>query len=80
MPCAATRAWGFAAAAGAALLGNASPTVLASVSAVAAGGLLTMITDTMIPEAVEGEGGLAGFLVVIGLLVAFGVSHGLGAG
>ncbi len=71
---------GLAAATGAALLGNASPTLVAGVSAVAAGGLLTMITDTMIPEAVEGEGGFAGFLVVIGLLVAFGVSHGLGAG
>ena len=68
---------GLAAAAGAALLGNASPTLLASVSAVAAGGLLTMVTDTMIPEAVEGEGGLAGVLVLVGLLVAFGLSHSL---
>lgn len=70
---------GVAAAAGAALLGDASPTVLALVSAVAAGALLTMVADTMIPEAVEGEGGLAGLLVVLGLLVAFALSHGLGA-
>ncbi len=71
---------GLAAAAGAALLGDASPALLATVSAVAAGGLLTMVTDTMIPEAVEGEGGLAGFLVVVGMLVAFALSHGVGGG
>lgn len=66
---------GIAAALGAALLGDASPALLATVSAVAAGALLTMIADTMIPEAVEGEGGLTGVLVVLGLLVAFVLSH-----
>jgi ZIP family zinc transporter len=71
---------GLAAAAGAALLGGASPTVLATVNAVAAGGLVTMVTDTMLPEAVEGEGGLAGVLVLLGLLVAFALSHSLAAG
>jgi len=69
---------GLAAAAGAALMGGASPDLLAMVSALAAGALLTMVADTMIPEAVEGEGGLAGLLVVLGLLVAFGLSRGLG--
>lgn len=69
---------GLAAAAGAGLMGGASPEVLALVSALAAGALLTMIADTMIPEAVEGEGGLAGLFVVLGLLVAFGLSRGLG--
>ena len=67
---------GAAAALGAGLLGGASPTVLATVSAVAAGGLLTMVADTMLPEAVEGEGGLTGVLVVLGLLAAFALSHG----
>jgi ZIP family zinc transporter len=71
---------GLAAALGAALLGGASPTVLATVNAVAAGGLITMVTDTMLPEAVEGEGGLAGVLVLAGLLVAFALSHSLAAG
>jgi len=69
---------GLAAALGAALLGDASPALLALVSAVAAGGLLTMVVDTMLPEAVEGEGGLTGLLVVAGLLVAFALSQGMG--
>ncbi|WP_102960895.1 ZIP family metal transporter [Mangrovicella endophytica] len=66
---------GLAALLGAALLGDASPALLATVNAVAAGALLTMVADTMIPEAVEGERGGTGFLVVIGLLVAFALSH-----
>ena len=67
---------GGAAALGAALLGDASPAVMASVNAVAAGALLTMIADTMIPEAVHDERGLTGLLVVAGLLVAFTLSRG----
>jgi ZIP family zinc transporter len=66
---------GLAAAAGAAFLGGASPQVVAAVSAVAAGALLTMVVNTMVPEAVEGEQKLAGLLVVIGLLVAFALSN-----
>ncbi|MBP1804819.1 ZIP family metal transporter [Rubellimicrobium aerolatum] len=69
---------GLAAAAGAGLMGGASPGVLAFVSALAAGALLTMVADTMIPEAVEGEPGLAGLFVVLGLLGAFGLSRGFG--
>jgi ZIP family zinc transporter len=60
---------------GAALLGGASPGVLAAVNAVAAGALLTMIVDTMIPEAVEGEHKGTGMLVVLGLLIAFALSN-----
>jgi zinc transporter, ZIP family len=68
---------GLASLAGAAFLGSAPPQVTAVVQAVAAGALLTMVSDTMIPEAVEGEHGSAGFLVVIGLLLAFALSrHG----
>jgi ZIP family zinc transporter len=65
-----------AAALGAALLGGASPALMATVNAVAAGALLTMVADTMIPEAVHDERGLTGFLVVVGLLVAFTLSRG----
>lgn len=67
---------GLAALLGAALLGGAPPALLATVNAVAAGALLTMIADTMIPEAVEGEHGATGLLVVAGLLVAFALSQG----
>ena len=66
---------GLASLLGAALLGGAAPEVLATVNAIAAGALLTMIVDTMIPEAVDGDGGATGALVVIGLLVAFAISQ-----
>jgi len=66
---------GGAALTGAALLGGASPFLLAGVNALAAGALLTMIADTMIPEAVDGENGETGLLVTAGFLVAFALSH-----
>lgn len=66
---------GLASLAGAAALGGAAPAVLAVVKSVAAGALLTMIVDTMIPEAVEGERKGTGGLVVLGLLVAFALSN-----
>lgn len=69
---------GGAALAGAALLGDSAPGVLAAVNALAAGALLTMIANTMIPEAVEDERGETGLLVVAGFLVAFALSHGPG--
>jgi ZIP family zinc transporter len=65
--------------AGAALLGGAAPQVLATVNAVAAGALLTMLVNTMIPEAVEADHNASGLLAVAGLLVAFSLSN-LGAG
>jgi zinc transporter, ZIP family len=61
---------------GAAVLGYASPQIIAAVNAVAAGALLTMVVNTMIPEAVEGEQKLTGVLVVFGLLVAFAFEYG----
>ncbi|KAA2235109.1 ZIP family metal transporter [Salinarimonas soli] len=64
-----------AAALGVSLLGDARPEVVATVNAVAAGALLTMIADTMIPEAVHGERAGTGLLVVAGLLVAFALSR-----
>jgi ZIP family zinc transporter len=60
---------------GAGLLGGSSPKLLAAVNAVAAGALLTMIANAMIPEAVEGEHQGTGLLVVLGLLVAFALSN-----
>jgi zinc transporter, ZIP family len=61
--------------AGAALLGGADPQLLATVDAVAAGALLTMIVNTMIPEAVDGDHKAAGLLAVAGLLVAFSLTN-----
>jgi zinc transporter, ZIP family len=66
---------GLASLAGAAFLGGASPQILAAVNAVAAGALLTMVVNTMIPEAVEGEHKVTGVLAVLGLLVAFALSN-----
>jgi ZIP family zinc transporter len=66
---------GAASLAGAALLGSASNELMATVNAVAAGALLTMIANTMVPEAVAGEYGLTGIFVVAGLLVAFALSR-----
>jgi len=60
---------------GAAAFGNAPPQIIAAVNAVAAGALLTMVVNTMIPEAVKGEQNLTGSLVVLGLLVAFSLSN-----
>ncbi len=60
---------------GAAVFGSAPPRVVAAVNAVAAGALLTMVVNTMIPEAVEGEQNFTGSLVVLGLLVAFSLSN-----
>jgi ZIP family zinc transporter len=66
---------GTASLAGAALLGGAPPQVLATVNAVAAGALLTMIVDTMIPEIVAGDHKATGLLAVLRLLVAFTLSN-----
>jgi len=66
---------GLASLLGAAFLGSAPAALIALVNAVAAGALLTMVSDTMLPEAVEGEHGATGLLVVIGLLLAFAISQ-----
>lgn len=60
---------------GAAALNGAPDSMIAVIKATAAGALLTMIVDTMIPEAVEGEHKGTGLLVVAGLLVAFALSN-----
>jgi zinc transporter, ZIP family len=45
--------------------------LIAGTMAVAAGAILAMIADTMIPEAVEGSHNLTGFITVLGFLAAF---------
>jgi ZIP family zinc transporter len=64
-------------AAGAAALGGylafdgADPAAVAAVQAVAAGAILAMIVDTMVPEAFEGTQDYAGLIAVTGFLAAF---------
>jgi ZIP family zinc transporter len=66
---------GVAALAGYALLGGAPPELLASISALAAGAILAMITDTMVPEAFEDAHLLVGLITVLGFLTGFALSH-----
>lgn len=55
-------------------LADANPVVVAIVLAVAAGGILAMIVDTMIPEAFEIAHEFAGMIAVVGFLFAFVLS------
>ena len=61
---------GVAALAGYLILEGASGNVVAAVNAYAAGALLAMIADTMLPEAYEEERSLTGFFVVLGFSVS----------
>ena len=69
---------GIAALLGYIVVGDLGPGVVAATNAVAAGAILSMIADTMIPEAFEANHDYAGLVTVIGFLIAFGLSH-LGA-
>ncbi len=66
-----TVASALAAALGFVLLGGASPLGVAVIQAFAAGAILTMLADTMLPEAVEHAGPLVGLLAVLGFTAAF---------
>ena len=55
-------------------LAGASGTVIAITQAVAAGSILAMITDTMIPEAHEEGGAFVALSTVVGFLAAFIIS------
>jgi ZIP family zinc transporter len=59
-----------ASAAGYALLGDVSPFGVSIVQAFAAGAILMMLANTMIPEAYEHAGKLAGVFTVLGFAVA----------
>ena len=56
------------------LLGSASQETVAFIQTFAAGAILTMLADTMMPEAVEHAGRLVGLLTVLGFAVAFFLS------
>lgn len=60
-----------AAAVGYGALRGVSPTVIAAIQAFAAGAILTMLADTMLPEAVEHAGSLVGLATVTGFTAAF---------
>lgn len=53
------------------LLEGASPETVAAITAVAAGAILTMVADTMIPEAFERAHLLTGLVATLGFAVAF---------
>jgi ZIP family zinc transporter len=53
------------------LLQGASPEVVAAITALAAGAILTMVADTMIPEAFERTHMYAGLIATLGFLTAF---------
>ena len=64
---------GVAALLGYVLLGDAPPEAIAVITAVAAGAILTMIADTMIPEAFETTRTWTGLITALGFLVAFAI-------
>ncbi|HEX8175515.1 MAG TPA: hypothetical protein VF543_10375 [Pyrinomonadaceae bacterium] len=62
---------GVAAFTGYAIFSRFSAEVIAATTAVAAGGILAMLVDTMIPEAFAEAHNLAGLITVLGFLLAF---------
>jgi len=62
---------GFASLLGYAALQDAPGELVAAVTAVAAGGILAMLADTMIPEAFEEQHMLTGLIAALGFLAAF---------
>ena len=65
---------GVSAALGFQLLGGASGNVIAAIQAFAAGAILTMLADTMMPEAFEHGGAEVGLITVLGFALAFYIS------
>lgn len=55
-------------------LDAASPRTVAIVLAFAGGAVLTMLANTMMPEALQHGGKLAGFVTTVGFALAFGIS------
>lgn len=70
---------GIAAMVGCWAFAGASPALVAGVTAVAAGAILAMLVDTMIPEAFETAHDYAGLIAVAGFLMAFMLSRLAGA-
>ncbi len=69
-----TLASGVAALLGYSVFRHFPPQVVAATTAVAAGGILAMLVDTMIPEAFEETHDFAGLIVVAGFLAAYALS------
>ena len=65
---------GVAAALGNLLLAGAAPATIAGVTALAAGAILAMLVDTMIPEATEATHDYSGLIAVLGFLIAFALT------
>ncbi|QNF35899.1 ZIP family zinc transporter [Adhaeribacter swui] len=66
---------GLASIAGYSVFGQFSDEVIASITALAAGAILAMLADTMIPEAFEEAHDFTGLITVIGFLTAFLLSR-----
>jgi len=62
---------GLAAAVGCGLLGGVGEDPIATIQAFAAGAILTMLADTMMPESFEHGGPAAGLVTVLGFALAF---------
>ena len=56
------------------LLSGDSPSAVAFVQSFAAGALLTMLADTMMPEAFKHGGKLVGLFTTLGFAVAFAIT------
>mgnify|MGYP001160564000 CR=1 FL=1 len=69
---------GIAALAGHFMLSQASPALVATALSVAAGAILAMLVDTMIPEAAEQASRCNGVLAASGFLLAFALAKVLG--
>ena len=65
---------GLAAALGYVVVGGAGPDATAFILAFAAGAILTMLADTMMPEAFEQGGKAAGLFTTLGFALAFAIS------
>jgi ZIP family zinc transporter len=63
-----------AAGVGYAVLGDASPSLVGFIQAFAAGAILTMLADTMMPEAFEHGGNVVGLVTLLGFSLAFVLS------
>jgi ZIP family zinc transporter len=66
---------GIAALVGSLLLEGAPDTTIAAITAVAAGAILAMVADTMIPEAFEKTHLYAGLIATVGFLTAFAIGR-----
>ena len=65
---------GLAALAGYTLFGNVPVAIQTAITSLAAGGILSMLAETMIPEAFEGTRDWAGIITCAGFLCAFVLS------